>query len=58
MMAEAALQTSGDLQAVKLAGAIRTAHLAKIDQMRRMLTDRDAGEKTHENCAGIDPRRR
>ncbi len=46
MMAEAAIQKSSDPQVVKLAGAIRTAQLAEIDQMRQMLTDRDAGEKT------------
>lgn len=41
-MAAAALRESTDSQVVKLARAIRTAQLAEIEQMRKMLTDRNA----------------
>ena len=46
MMADAVIQKSSEPQVVKLANAIRTAQLAEIDQMRQMLTQRGAGEKT------------
>ena len=46
MMADAVIQKSSEPQVVKLANAIRTAQLAEIDQMRQMLTERGAGERT------------
>ncbi|MAS53893.1 MAG: DUF305 domain-containing protein [Pimelobacter sp.] len=46
MMAEAAIQKASDPQVVTLANAIRTAQLAEIEQMRQMLDERDAVEKT------------
>ena len=44
MMAEAVLQRSRDPQVLTLANAIRTAQLAEIEQMRRMLRTRDSAE--------------